>query len=40
MTKYSLVMTPAPFTVARGIVSRPIRPTYLCARALTYLHRI
>jgi len=35
MTKYSLIMTPTPCTVARSIIS--IRPTYACARALTYL---
>ena len=36
MTKYSLVMTPTPCTVAGCIVS--IRPTYSLARALTYLY--
>jgi len=35
MTKYSLVMTPAPFRMAGGII--PIRPTYSCACALIYL---
>jgi len=35
MTKYSLVMTPTSCRVAEWIIS--IRPTYSCARALTYL---
>jgi len=35
MAKYSLVMTPTPCRVARCIIS--IRPTYSCARSLTYL---
>ena len=35
MAKYSLVMTPTPCRVARCITS--IRPSYSCARALTYL---
>jgi len=36
MTKYSLVITPTPCRVAGCIIS--IRPTYSCARLLTYLH--
>ena len=35
MAKYSLVMTPTPCRVVGCIIS--IRPTYSCARALTYL---
>jgi len=35
MTKYSLVMTPTPCRAAGGNIS--IRPTFSCARALTYL---
>jgi len=35
---YSLVMIPTSCRVAECIIS--IRPTYSCARALTYLHRI
>ena len=35
LAKYNSVMTPTPCRVAGGIIS--IRPTYLCARALTYL---
>jgi len=35
MAKYCLVMTPTPCRVAGCIIS--IRPTYSCARALTYL---
>jgi len=35
MAKYSLVMTLTPCRVAGCIIS--IRPTYSCARALTYL---
>jgi len=35
MTKYSLVMTPTPRTVAGRIIS--IRPMHSCTRALTYL---
>jgi len=37
MTKYSLVMTTRPCRLAGDI---SIRPTYSCARALTYLRRI
>jgi len=35
MAKYSLLMTPTPCRVAGCIIS--VRPTFSCARALTYL---